>query len=97
VEKVGESPSRGPSFVIVGQNSRGYWVAQENTGLFGGLFVSRAQAFKYARSEKGHHHGAIVLTTNVVELDMHRKTPSPLTGTDAHCLGAAPRRRPGSA
>lgn len=75
--KVGESPSRGPSFVIIGRNSRGYWVAQENTGLFGGLFVSRAQAFKYARSEKGHHHGAIVLTTNVVELDMHRKTPSP--------------------
>jgi hypothetical protein len=78
VEDIDEPPScpSNPSCtsnVIIGRNSRGNWVAQENNGLFGGLFVSRAQALKYALFENGHHPETIVVTTNIVELDMHRK------------------------
>lgn len=89
VEKVDEPPSCGSSLVIIGRNSRGNWVAQENNGLFGGLFVSRAQAFKYALFENGHHPETIVLTSNIVELDMHRKASSaPLTTMDASSYGS---------
>ena len=95
MEKVDEPPSCCPNLVIIGRNSRGNWVAQENNGLFGGLFVSRAQAVKYALFENGHHPETIVLTSNIVELDMHRKASSiPLTTMDARLpRGAAPPRR----
>jgi hypothetical protein len=76
VEAIDEPPSCTSNLVIIGRNSRGNWVAQENNGLFGGLFVSRAQALKYALFENGHHPETIVLSTTIVELDMHRKVPS---------------------
>jgi hypothetical protein len=82
VEDIDEPPSCTSNVVIIGRNSRGNWVAQENNGLFGGLFVSRAQALKYALFENGHHPETIVLTTNIVELDMHRKV-SPQAAKDA--------------
>ena len=89
MEKIDEPPSCMSNLVIVGRNSRGNWVAQENNGLFGGLFVSRAQAFKYALFENGHHPETIVLTSNIVELDMHRKASStPLTTMDASSYGS---------
>src|ERR1044072_3835484 len=48
--KLTEPPScRSPSTIVfIGCNSRGQGGAQEQNGLFGGLFVSRAQAVKYA-------------------------------------------------
>jgi hypothetical protein len=84
VEKIEEPPSCPSNLVIVGRNSRGNWVAQEQNGLFGGLFVSRAQAVKYALFENGQHPETIILTTNIVELDMHRKAPSSATAMDAN-------------
>jgi len=80
--KLVEPPScSSPSAIIfIGRNSRGDWVAQEQNGLFGGLFVNRAQAMKYALFENGDHPATIVLTSNIVELDLHRKAqPSPQT------------------
>lgn len=68
-----EPPSCTFNVVIIGRNSRGNWVAQEQNGLFGGLFVNRAQAMKYALFENGHRPETIVLTADVIELDMHRK------------------------
>ena len=80
--KLVEPPSyNSPSAIIlIGRNSRGNWVAQEQSGLFGGLFVNRAQAMKYALFENGDRPATIVLTGNIVELDLHRKAqPSPPT------------------
>jgi hypothetical protein len=80
VKKLEEPPSGNAHLVIIERNSRGDWVAQEQNGLFGGLFVNRAQAMKFALFENGDHPATIVLTGNIVELDMHRKTrPSPQT------------------
>ena len=80
MKKLDEPPSGNPHLVIIGRNSRGDWVAQEQNGLFGGLFVNRAQAMKYALFENGDHPATIVLTSNIVELEMHRKAqPSPPT------------------
>ncbi|MBC9881868.1 hypothetical protein G8O24_31555 [Bradyrhizobium sp. INPA01-394B] len=58
------------SIVFIGRNHRGQWIAQEQNGLYGGLFVSRAQAIKYALFENGRHPETIVELQRVIELDM---------------------------
>lgn len=56
--------------VFVGRNRRGCWVAREQNGIFGGLFVNRAQAFKYALFENGHHSETIVEVSDEIELNI---------------------------
>jgi len=71
--KLVEPPSCGSAaftLVFIGQNHRGQWVAQEQNGLYGGLFVNRAQAIKYALSENGHHPETIVELSRQIELQM---------------------------
>jgi hypothetical protein len=41
------------NIVFIGRNRSGQWVAQEQNGLYGGLFINRAQAVKYALSANG--------------------------------------------
>jgi hypothetical protein len=60
------------STVFIGRNRRGQWVVQEQNGLYGGLFVSRAQAIKYALFENGQHLDTIVELPREIELDMSR-------------------------
>lgn len=60
------------TIVFIGRNRRGQWVAQEQHGLYGGLFVSRAQAIKYALFENGQHPETIVELPRELELDMGR-------------------------
>lgn len=65
-----EPPLCGSALVLIGQNSHGQWVAQEQSGLFGGLFKNRIDAVRYALFENGHQPEAIVETAGLVELDM---------------------------
>lgn len=58
------------AIVLIGQNSRGQWVAQEQHALFGGLFTHRAAAFRYALFENGHHPEAIVELHSILELQI---------------------------
>ncbi len=71
-----EPPSCSSSLVFIGKNSHGNWVAQEQNGLFGGLFFNRAEAVRYALFENGHHPEAIVPALSPLELDMSR-SPAP--------------------
>jgi hypothetical protein len=64
------SCSTASTVVFIGRNRNGNWIAQEQNGLYGGLFVSRADAFKYALYENGHHPETIVELTREIELDM---------------------------
>lgn len=68
-------PSCSPaaSTVFVGRNRRGKWVAREQNGNFGGLFVNRAQALKYALHENGRHAEAVVEVAHELELDIPAK------------------------
>jgi hypothetical protein len=59
-----------PSVIVIGKNSRGCWVAQEQNGLFGGLFINRAEAVRYALFENGRRPEAIVPASHTLELDM---------------------------
>lgn len=70
-EKAAEPPSclRPPIFMI-GRDSRGNWVAQEQGGARGGLFVDRAGALKFAKSESGNEPRAVVWVSGVFELDI---------------------------
>ncbi|MCK1516060.1 hypothetical protein IVB22_26585 [Bradyrhizobium sp. 190] len=67
-----------PSTVFVGRNRHGNWVAREQNGIFGGLFVSRDQAVKYSLFENGHHPETIIEVSREIELDISDK--SPITG-----------------
>jgi hypothetical protein len=82
------SCSAASTVVFIGKNHRGNWVAQEQNGLYGGLFVNRAQAVKYALFENGHHPETIVELAREIELDMGRRLPSP----DPIPAAASPRR-----
>jgi hypothetical protein len=68
--------SSASTIVFIGKNSRGNWVAQEQNGLYGGLFVNHAQAVKYALFENGHHPETIVELSREIELDMGARLPS---------------------
>ena len=92
-----EPPShRYPStIVLIGRNRHGNWVVQEQHGLYGGLFVNRTQARRYALFENGHHREMIVELSGEIELDM--KAPveiaARLRGPDGaeHNPGVSPR------
>lgn len=59
------------TIVFIGRNNKGHWVAQQQNGLFGGLFVNRAQALKYALFENGNHLETIVELPPGIELDIN--------------------------
>ena len=64
------------TIVFIGKNRRGNWIAQEQNGLYGGLFVSRAQALKYALFENGQHPETIIELAREIELHMDGKLAS---------------------
>jgi len=73
----GEPPSslllRRPLFMI-GQNERGNWVAQDEYGSCGGLFVNREAALRFIRAENGREPQAIIMISGILELDMASKS-----------------------
>jgi hypothetical protein len=64
------------TIVFIGKNSRGNWVVQEQNGLYGGLFVNRRQAVRYALFENGRHPETIVELPGEIELEIGGKLPS---------------------
>jgi hypothetical protein len=71
-----EQCSKAPLFLI-GRNSRGNWVVQDQQGLRGGLFVGRAEALRYAMFENGNRPQAAIIVPGVFELDLNRNADSP--------------------
>ena len=53
----------------IGRNSKGHWVVQGPQGKYGGLFVNRAAALKFAMFEDGHPYAA-VMVPHPLELNM---------------------------
>jgi hypothetical protein len=79
-----------PNTFLVGRDSHGHWVVQDERGLCGGLFVDRDKAIRYAMDEAGRRPQAIRMMPGIFELDMSRSAqkqsppPSLLTsGFDA--------------
>lgn len=59
-----------PGLFLIGRNGRGQWVARDQRGSRGGLFVSRAAALKYALFENGKRPHLVVDMPGRFELDM---------------------------
>ena len=57
----------------IGKDSHGHWVAQDQDGLCGGLFVDRAEALKFAMFENGHCPQAVIMVPGILELDLNAK------------------------
>jgi hypothetical protein len=94
------------SLFFVGKNSRGNWVVQDGRGIRGGLFLDRAGALKFAKSESGGSP-AVVMMTEPFELDMtsvrdsleRREGLPPVAAIEAAAastLRSTPVRRPSS-
>jgi len=83
-----EPPSRQShaSLFMIGKNSKGHWVVQDQKGLHGGLFVNRIQALKYALFENGNRPQAVVMVPGVLELNT--------TGTAAGLQGLLNSNQP---
>ncbi len=69
---------------LVGRDSRGHWVVQDERGLCGGLFVDRNRALRFAMDETGKRPQAIRLVPGILELDMsgHPGKGPPLPAPD---------------
>ena len=61
-----------PLHFLIGKDSRGNWVVQDERGLCGGLFVDRTQALRFAMFENGNKPQAVVMVPGVFELNMNR-------------------------
>ncbi len=67
------------SIVFVGRNRPGDWIAREQGGIFGGLFVNRTHALKHAVFENSHHPEHIIEESRPIELDIPARFERGLT------------------
>jgi hypothetical protein len=69
---------------MIGKNSRGNWVVQDQRGTRGGLFVDRVEALRFALFENGNRPQAVVMVPGVFELNISDKVSTlrslPLNG-----------------
>jgi len=56
----------------VGRDRLGRWVVEDDRGLRGGLFISRAEAVKFALFESGNRPQAVTVVEGVFEPDPKR-------------------------
>ena len=57
------------SIFMIGKNSRGNWVVQDQLGKCGGLFIDRVKALRFALFENGNDPQAVVMVPGVLELN----------------------------
>jgi hypothetical protein len=75
--------ANGSPLFLVGKDSQGHWVARDQSGLCGGLFVGRAEALKFAMAENGNCPQAVVMVPGVLELDLSVTPRASRPGVDA--------------
>jgi hypothetical protein len=54
----------------IGKDRHGRWVAQDQKGLCGGLFVNRAEALKFVMFENGNRPQAVICVPYVLALNL---------------------------
>jgi hypothetical protein len=92
--QVAEPPSclQSPMF-MVGRDSHGNWVVQDQSGVRGGLFIDRAEALRFVRFENGNHPRDFVTVNEIFELDMSRRPSAKPNGQPA--VDTQPRAQSG--
>ena len=54
---------------LIGRDRSGHWVVQDRQHRFGGLFVNRMQALKFALFENGDQPQAVIMVPGTLELE----------------------------
>ena len=67
------STSNSKSLFLMGQDSHGNWVVQDQQCRCGGLFVDRAAALKFALFENGNQPRAVIMVPGVFDLAIDRQ------------------------
>ena len=62
------------SILLLGRNSRGHWVVQDQRHQCGGIFFNRADAIKFALFENRNRPRAVIIVPGILELDMSGET-----------------------
>ncbi len=73
IEPPSSCPSSKPSLFMIGKDSEGHWVVQDERGRCGGLFVDRTQALRFAMFENGNKPQAVIMVPGVLELNLSGK------------------------
>ena len=79
--------ANGSPLFLVGKDSQGHWVARDQSGLCGGIFVGRAEALKFAMAENGNRPQAVVMVDDVLELDLSVTPRTERRSVDAASAG----------
>jgi hypothetical protein len=87
--------ANGAPLFLVGKDSQGHWVARDQSGLCGGLFVGRAEALKFAMAENGNRPQAVVMVPGILELDMSVRPRARRPGVDAAAANQPTRKQEG--
>jgi hypothetical protein len=72
-------PAPRSSVFLIGRDSRGNWVARDQAGLCGGLFVDRSEAVRFAMQENGRHGRAVIMVPGILELTANCWPDAPIT------------------
>jgi len=85
-----EPPSSARSSIfMIGKNSRGNWVVQDQLGKCGGLFIDRVKALRFALFENGNNPQAVVMVPGVLELNTSGRPLMPSNDDVLHKLQIA--------
>ena len=63
-------PSSKSSLFFIGRDSRGNWVARDQAGLCGGLFVNRSEALRFAMFENGRRPRGVIMVPGILEFSI---------------------------
>jgi hypothetical protein len=62
---------------LIGRSASGSWVVRDPDGLYGGLFISRTEAIRYAMFEGGHRSQAVIMVPGALEFNVSLTLPTP--------------------
>jgi hypothetical protein len=79
------------SLVFIGTDSHGNWVVRDQTGLFGGRFVNRSEALRFAMLENGDRPRGVVLVPEGLEFSINGAPK--VVANDARALARPSRNR----
>lgn len=65
-----ETSQTNSSQFLIGRDHHGNWVVQDELGLYGGLFVNRTEALRYAMFENGHRPQAVIMVPGEFNLNL---------------------------
>jgi hypothetical protein len=71
-EQNASDPELSSRLFYIGKDNQDHWVVQDASGQYGGLFVSRTEALRFAMFENGHRPEAIMMVPGVLELTIGR-------------------------